>query len=141
MGLRSEVWEGGCSCGEIRFVARGAATHLTWCHCHSCRLAASTTPVPWGTFRDGFEYTRGTPSREESSPGITREACSGCRSALTYQCRDDEIDVVLTSLDAGKTLTPTDHTWTSDADPGAVPNDGLPHYPRTREEGSEPRDR
>jgi hypothetical protein len=127
-------YEGGCLCGRVRYVARGEATNLCFCHCRSCRRATGAPMVPWGTFAAAsFAIVQGRVAEYRSSPGVTRGFCGDCGTSLTYR-RDDrsgEIDVTLASLDEPAALEPAVHIWVEDKPRWLVINDGRAQFARS----------
>jgi len=129
-------YSGGCLCGAVRYEVSGAARHLCYCHCESCRRASGAAAVPWGTFdRHSFRVTRGTLAEFRSSEPVRRGYCPGCGSCLTYRhaTRPAEIDVTLATLDEAAQLAPQMHVWVADKLPWARIDDGLPQCPRGSE--------
>jgi hypothetical protein len=131
----SQVYEGGCMCGAVRFRARGPAFHLCYCHCRSCRRASGAPLLAWVTFEmRHLAWTNGAPALRASSPPVVRGFCASCGTALSYahQKRADHIDITLAALDDPGVLSPECHIWTSERLPWVVLNDGLPQYPEWR---------
>jgi hypothetical protein len=131
--MSEPVFAGGCLCGAVRYRAVGAPRYLCYCHCESCRRAAGAASVPWATFAGGqFELTAGAPLEHRSSAHVRRGFCGVCGSPLTYrnQARPDEVDVILTSLDAPGLLAPAAHVWVEDKLPWVRIDDDLPQHPR-----------
>ena len=129
-------YSGGCLCGAVRYEVSGAARHLCYCHCESCRRASGAAAVPWGTFdRDSFRVTRGSLAEFRSSEPVWRGFCAACGSSLTYRLatRPAEIDVTLVTLDEAAQLAPQMHVWVADKLPWARIDDGLPQCPRGSE--------
>jgi hypothetical protein len=127
-------YAGGCFCGAVRYQVSGPTRYLCYCHCHSCRRAAGSPAVAWGTFaRNGFRVTHGTLAEFRSSTPVRRGFCAACGSCLTYQnaARPDEIDVTLATLDDAAQLAPRAHVWVADKLPWMRIEDGLPQYPGT----------
>jgi hypothetical protein len=125
-------YAGGCLCGAVRYEASGPARNLCYCHCHSCRRAAGSPAVAWGTFaRGGFRVTHGTLAEFHSSDPVQRGFCAACGSCLTYrhEARPAEIDVTLATLDEATQLVPQMHVWVADKLPWVRIADGLPQYP------------
>jgi hypothetical protein len=109
--------EGGCLCGAVRYRVHGTPQSSVVCHCASCRRASGATPVAWITVeRAAFEILRGSPRAYRSSPGVTREFCAGCGSALTYATTraPGHIDVTTATLDEPNAHPPTADVWLSD---------------------------
>ena len=123
---------GGCLCGAVRFRASGAARNLCYCHCVSCRRAAGSPGVPWGTFeRARFEVTHGALTQYRSSAHVLRGFCSACGTCLSYynELRPTEMDVTLACLDDAERFVPAMHVWVADKLPWVVLADDLPKYP------------
>ena len=125
-------YAGGCLCGAVGYEAAGPARNLCYCHCESCRRAAGSPVVAWGTFdRSGFRVTHGTLAEFRSSAQVVRGFCAACGSCLTYrhEARPAEIDVTLASLDEVAQLAPQVHVWVADKLPWMQIEDGLPQFP------------
>jgi len=128
---RSRV--GGCLCGAVRYELRAAPTSSALCHCRSCRRASGAPVVGWITVaRAALLMTRGTPARFESSPGIFRQFCGRCGSALTYERQADAtIDITTASLDDAESFPPTCEVWTSDRLAWQPLQPALAHHERS----------
>lgn len=129
--MLTPAYAGGCLCGAVRYLATGSAHSLCYCHCNSCRRAAGSPSVPWGTFeRASFRLTRGHLSEYRSSARVTRGFCAACGTSLTYRngARPAEIDVTLASLDDPALLPPQMHVWVADKLPWVRIADSLPQH-------------
>jgi len=132
MGENEKSYAGGCFCGAVRYEVSGAPRFLCYCHCESCRRAAGSPAVAWGTFeRSGFRVTRGRMREFNSSPRVARGFCADCGSCLTYshEGRPGDIDVTLATLEQVASLAPTLHVWVADKLPWVRIEDGLPQFP------------
>ncbi len=130
--------QGGCLCGAIRWVARGAPTASMICHCHTCARAAGAAAVAWLTFpATQLSFVKGAPAEYHSTPPVTRTFCSTCGTSLTYVHaeRPSEIDVTTASLDDPDAFPPTHHAWSSNSPTWVRFGDGLPVYRRSSAEG------
>jgi hypothetical protein len=106
--------QGGCLCGAVRYRVSGEPSSSVICHCTSCRRASGAPTVAWITFnRQSFEITEGTPVVFHSSPGVVRQFCGRCGSALTYETArfPISIDVTTVTLDEPETFPPTAEVW------------------------------
>ena len=79
--------EGGCYCGEVRYVAEGEPMMKAQCHCRECQYITGGSPNMFMLMPiDGFRYTKGTPkqfTRSDLERAVTREFCAECGTHLT----------------------------------------------------------
>jgi len=85
----SEIIEGGCLCGAVRYKARGGARGTAACHCVDCQRA-SGAPFAANFFmkREDVEITgelRGYTVKADSGADITRRFCPTCGSVVTIE--------------------------------------------------------
>ncbi len=77
---------GGCQCGAVRFVARGALDAVYVCHCRMCQKSVGG---PFAVFTKlpamAFRWTRGTPAEWASSSLGMRQFCGQCGTPLGYR--------------------------------------------------------
>ncbi|HEX4151589.1 MAG TPA: GFA family protein [Steroidobacteraceae bacterium] len=106
--------DGGCLCEAVRYRITGEPSSSVICHCDSCRRASGAPTVAWLTFdRTCFEITAGEPASFPSSPGVIRQFCGRCGSALTYENikTPASIDVTAATLDEPEAFPPTAEVW------------------------------
>jgi len=111
---RSQIYEGGCLCGAVRYRLSGSPLHSVICHCLSCRRAGGAPTVAWLTFeRTRFEWLSGRAQPYVSSPGVLRCFCGSCGSPLSYEneASPGTIDVTTASLDDANRFPPTREVW------------------------------
>ncbi len=101
--------KGGCLCGDIRLVARGAPLRVGLCHCLDCRkhhgalfYAAAVFPAAQ------VSITIAPGGHVRSYEG--RHFCERCGSSV-FAKTGDEIEVHLGSLDAPDMFTPNYELW------------------------------
>lgn len=78
--------EGGCYCGNIRYLAEGEPMLKAQCHCRECQYISGGAPnmfmlMPVG----GFSYTKGAPkqfTRSDLDNAVTRDFCAECGTHL-----------------------------------------------------------
>jgi hypothetical protein len=79
--------QGGCYCGEVRYVAEGEPMMKAQCHCRECQYISGGSPNMFLLMPpDGFRYTKGTPrqfARSDLEGAVTREFCAECGTHLT----------------------------------------------------------
>ena len=130
--------QGGCMCGAVRYEASGEPFNATLCHCVDCRRASGAPALAWFSVRKAsLRWTRGSPARNASSPGVERLFCGRCGTQLTWHGAGaaDEIDVTICSLDDPDAVAPADHTFASRQVRWLHLADALPRYAMTRSEG------
>lgn len=135
--MNAPVFEGGCQCGAIRYRASAMPLTVTHCHCATCRRSAGAAFVTWATFPVGaFAILKGRPRAFQATTNAERTFCSDCGTSLTFRflAVPQEIDVTVASLDDPETFRPEDHIWTEFGISWAQTEDGLPRYPRRRED-------
>jgi hypothetical protein len=78
--------EGGCYCGQIRYVAEGKPMLKAQCHCRECQYISGGAPNLFAVMPiDGFSYIKGTPkqySRSDLEGAVTRDFCGECGTHL-----------------------------------------------------------
>ena len=78
--------EGGCYCGEIRYVSNGDAQASVQCHCRECQYITGGHPnVLMIMPLDGFKFLSGKPKefkRNDLENSMTRLFCSKCGTAI-----------------------------------------------------------
>ena len=132
------VLTGGCHCGAVRYEAQGEPFHATVCHCGDCRRVAGAPMVAWfSVARAGFRVVSGAMRIYASSARAERGFCGDCGTTLTFAEHGlpGEIDVATASLDDPALVPPADHVQFGSRLLWVVPGDGLPRFPRTRDEG------
>jgi hypothetical protein len=126
-------------CGAVRYEAAEEPFNVTLCHCVDCRRASGAPALAWFSVRRvALRWTRGSPTRNASSPGVELLFCSQCGTQLTWHGSDasGEIDFTLCSLDDPDAIAPADHTFASQQVRWLHLADTLPRYTRTRSEGT-----
>lgn len=133
----SEILSGRCFCGAVRYQCAEPVIPACYCHCESCRRASGAHAVAWATVpRGSFRVIKGTLRSYASSPPVLRQYCDKCGSPLTYsnQSQPDTIDITVATLDFPDRVAPVDHIWMEDAPSWDRPQDGLPQFPRSRQD-------
>ena len=134
----SDVVEGGCLCGAVRYRVNGGSLARALCHCRTCRLASGAPSVGWVVFRSSdFALTSEPPISFQSSPGVIRTFCGKCGTPLTYQrtAKPDTIDVTTVSLAHPDDFAPTKEIWIEEKLAWESLNPALEHYPRSSSGG------
>ncbi|HAT85389.1 GFA family protein [Cohaesibacter gelatinilyticus] len=101
-----ERFEGGCSCGAVRYVATGLPYRVGICHCLDCRKHHGALFYAAAVFGQDAVKIEG-----EVRDYKGRSFCPNCGSSV-FACSDDEIEVHLGSLDAPDQFIPSYEIWT-----------------------------
>ncbi len=101
-----ERYDGGCLCGDVRFVAAGRPTRVGLCHCLDCRKHHGAL----------FNASAMFPAAAVTIEGELREFAGRCfcpRCGASVLARSgDEVEVQIGALDETDRLTPTYELWT-----------------------------
>lgn len=122
---------GGCLCAAIRYDVTEIPIDAGYCHCRLCQRSSGAPTLLWLTVSDGgFHYTKGTPSRYQSSETGTREFCAVCGTQLMFRSSNSPhtIDVTVATLDDPGGVKPDYHIWTASQMDCVQFNDDLPRY-------------
>ncbi|WP_159593692.1 GFA family protein [Chelativorans xinjiangense] len=90
MSLDNEPhYTGGCQCGAVRFRVEGAVGEGSICHCRMCQKAFGGFYAPLVSVSHAkLQWTRGEPSRFQSSNHVKRGFCARCGTPLTFEAPD-----------------------------------------------------
>jgi hypothetical protein len=120
-------YEGGCSCGAVRFTVHGEPVQVGVCHCTTCRKATGTAFLHYADWMPENFTTTG-----EFATYDGRSFCPRCGSRL-FHISEDGVEINLGSLDIAPTnLKPIREGWIVRREPwlaavhGAVQADGDP---------------
>ena len=122
-----ERFEGGCLCGDVRFVASGRPYRVGLCHCLDCRKHHGAL----------FHASAIFPQDAVSIEGDTRayagrHFCPRC-GASVFSRSADEVEVSLGALDTTDLLVPTYELWTLRRESWLPPFPLARHYERDRD--------
>ena len=133
MTMTSEIYEGGCLCGAVRYRAQGAPDHADHCHCEMCRRHGGVAFETWVSFpSDRLAWTKGAPKVYVSSDIAERGFCARCGSPLTFQYKERRnlMSVTLGSLDSPQDIAPEGHNWHDARISWLHLDEHLPRYDR-----------
>lgn len=131
----TQIHEGGCLCGAVRWRARGAPKNVNHCHCEMCRRSSGAAFLTFATFATvDVEFPSKPPAWRQSSPIARRGFCSSCGAALAWQSlqETDSIDLTIGTADQPARLAPREHLWSESAISWLHIGDGLPRHKRQR---------
>lgn len=119
---------GGCQCGAVRFRVEGELGRPSLCHCRMCQKAFA---APYGALvsvkTERLTWTRGEPSRFQSSNIVQRGFCSACGTPLTFEWSDKITDLAIAAFDEPSDIVPVVQMATDTALPWAMTVAEIPH--------------
>lgn len=118
--------EGGCLCGDVRFVTTGAPWRVGICHCLDCRKNHGALFHASAIFPETAVTVTG-----ETRAYQGRHFCPRCGSPVFAQF-GDEIGVNLGALDAPDLFRPTYELWTIRREGWLPPFPGMRGFARDR---------
>ena len=128
--------EGGCYCGQVRYLAEGEPMMKAQCHCRECQYVTGGAPNLFMLMpRDGFRWTGGAPKafrRGDLEAPVTREFCPDCGTHLVTR----PPAVAYLVLKVGTLDEPAQFggpqmaIYTCDAQPFHVIPQGMPSFER-----------
>ncbi|HVE07590.1 MAG TPA: GFA family protein [Paraburkholderia sp.] len=114
----TEVHEGGCACGAVRFRAYGAPNRVGICHCMTCRRIHGSAFGSYAVFARSAVQFSGTTQVWRSSEAGRRHFCPVCGSVAFMEYGDEpEIDVPLGAFDRVGEFEPTYELWCDRREP------------------------
>ncbi len=132
MSRPTNLREGGCACGALRYRVTGALRPVVACHCSQCRKAFTN----FGAFTavDRAALDIGNPEEitwYASSPGVRRGFCRYCGSALFWDsAASDLISIAAGTLDQPSGLRQLRHIHVADKADFYEIGDGLEQLPQ-----------
>ena len=125
----SDLHQGGCQCGAVRYQFRAPLRDIAHCHCSICRRSTGGILVTWITVPlAAFTWLCGEPARFASSPSCKRYFCSGCGAhlALFTTLSPQSLDVTIATLDHPEQAAADRHIWTESRLPWLEVDPRLP---------------
>lgn len=119
--------EGGCLCGRVRFQARAAASHVSYCHCRMCQKATGGPFSVTANFPRNEVTWQGEPVRRRSSPFSVRGFCGECGTPLLFEYDDSpHVCIAVGAFDDPEPLRPLEQGGIESRLSWAVVPEGLP---------------
>ena len=129
----TEVFEGGCLCGSIRYRSLSAPVRGVICHCGMCRRHSGAPALAFVHFPlESFSWLDREPARYRSSKFAERGFCVECGSTITMheEVLESRVQIAVGSLDQAALVQPDDHVWTEFQLPWFDIKDTLPRFAR-----------
>ncbi len=136
MTEKGSTYDGGCTCGAIRYRMEAKPIIVHCCHCHWCqRETGASYALNAMIEADRVTLLQGRPEMiqtpSHSGKGQTIWRCPDCRIALwsNYSGAGDKIHFVrVGTLDEAHRLPPDIHIFTASKQPWVVIPDGNPAF-------------
>jgi hypothetical protein len=128
--------EGGCYCGNLRYVAEGEPILKAQCHCRECQYFSGGAPNMFMVVPPaGFSYTKGAPksfTRGDLANAVTREFCADCGTHVATRRPDMPFVILKVGTLDDPTLFggPKMAIYTIDKQPFHLIAEGLPTFER-----------
>lgn len=130
-----DPWEGGCACGEVRYVYEGPLVLSLKCHCLDCQAWSGSGHIAmtW-VWRDGFTITVGKPryfaTLGDSGKLVKRGSCDRCGAAVTADIDliPKVVGIMASSLDTPERFVPEFELWTRRARSWDPPSPSLQQF-------------
>src|SRR5690242_2608565 len=127
--------EGGCYCGNVRYVADGEPMMKAQCHCRECQYISGGAPNMFMLLpSSALRYTKGTPkqfTRNDLERAVTREFCPDCGTHLVTRLPNMPAVVIkVGTLDDPSQFTPQMAIYTVDKQAFHTVPDGMPAFER-----------
>lgn len=132
----SDVHEGGCLCGAVRFTTRGAPMSVSVCHCTYCqRRTGSGFSIPVYFSDDQIKFNGGKLATyehvsDESGRWLRSEFCPVCGTtvAWTSQRRPGAHGISGGTYDDPNWLHVERHVWTRSRQKAVAIPEGVEQY-------------
>lgn len=119
--------EGGCLCGQVRYLAAPDHRDGYYCHCRMCQLAVGNTRAAFLNLKKSQVQWLGAPAYYASSKIARRGFCSNCGTPLCFEFLEgDSMDLAVGSLDEPALLKPIEHFAVESRIDVWHADDGLP---------------
>lgn len=116
---------GGCSCGAVRFEARGDPLRVGVCHCTDCRKETGSVLMAYAVWDTAAFTTSG-----ETRTWEGRDFCPRCGTRLfALRPEEREVEIKFGAFDdAPVGLAPTEELWIKRREPWLTPIAGATQH-------------
>ena len=128
--------EGGCYCGDIRYLSEGEPQVSLQCHCRECQyITGGNTNLIMGVPEDAFSFTKGEPqvfARDDLERPVKRLFCGKCGTAIGSRspARPGTMLIKVGTMDDPLIFEAKVAIFTVDAQPFHPIADGVPAFER-----------
>jgi hypothetical protein len=130
--MAEKLHKGGCSCGAVRFEARGDLRPVIYCHCEQCRRQSGHFVAATAIADDRLAVTGAENITWYDSSDVARRGfCRNCGSGLFWKDgRLAQTSILAGSLDLPSGLTASHHIFVAQKGDYYAIDDGLPQQER-----------
>jgi hypothetical protein len=126
----TDLWDGGCLCGKVRFRVRAPQEQVIACHCRQCRRMSghyfAASAASWSDLE--LTETAGL-AWYQSAETSRRGFCRLCGSSLFFDHGPDEpLGIAAGAFDEEPDFKLAAHIWVDEAGKYYELCDGLPTY-------------
>ena len=108
----TELFTGGCACGQLTFRAQGRPKRVGLCHCMTCRKISGSAFNAFVIYPVDRVEISGEIRSWSATPESERCFCPRCASQVFDRDSGDEIEIKLGAFDQTDLFTPTYEAWT-----------------------------
>jgi hypothetical protein len=108
----TELFTGGCACGQLTFRAQGRPKRVGLCHCMTCRKISGSAFNAFVIYPVDRVEISGEIRSWSATPESERCFCPLCASQVFDRDSGDEIEIKLGAFDQTDLFTPTYEAWT-----------------------------
>ena len=107
----SEVMNGGCACGKVRYAVPVADDEAYLCHCRMCQRATGSVSIAFRSVKFADVVWDGDPDWYDSSPIAVRPFCATCGTSLGFRFKEgsENMDLTIASFDDPTRFKPKHH--------------------------------
>lgn len=130
----TEIHQGGCLCGAVRFKTHGELRELIYCHCSQCRKQTGLYYAATNVLDSALELEgAGHVTWYRSSGEARRGFCRHCGSALFWKAEGlDYTSILAGAFETPTGLKPGYHIFCADKGDYYAIDDALPRFAGSR---------
>ena len=134
----SDIHNGGCACGAVRYRVHGKPTVATVCHCTFCQRRLASAFAVLATFPEqAVEVVQGELAEcehrsDESSRWLKMTFCPKCGTTVSHtaEVRPGFRTIAAGTFDNQDWFSIDRHMWTRSKQPWVTIPEGMTSYPR-----------
>ena len=130
----TDIRNGSCLCGSVRYTISGCLSNVTACHCRQCRKQTGHYYAAARADESQFQISdaKGLIKWYRSSDEASRGFCSHCGSALFWKSDDSPyLSVLVGSIDGDSNLEMSEHIFVESKGDYYQLEDNIPQFQTT----------